>query len=481
MVYRARAQSVPMYFALLAGALLCAAAGPVGAQVSRLDPSPAPHSPFTDVVDRARDSVVSIRASRETTGGGLDRDPMDELYRRFFPGDPDEGTPFDPTGSGTGFVVGPEGHILTNLHVVDRADAVTVRFAGERRARPAEIVGVDPGSDLAVLKIDPDGALDPLPFGDSDVLRVGDWVVAVGNPFGNLAGSVTVGVVSTKGRSDLAIHGGAPRYQDFLQTDAAINFGNSGGPLLDLGGRVIGVNTAINKAGRGIGFAIPSNYARRVLEQIVAHGRVIRGYLGARTRDHVLDGLPAGARVDAVMPGSPAAAAGLRADDVIIGFAGKDVIDDRDLQFLVSDAEIGRAHACTILRDGRRKELEVVTSEEPAHDAGAADEADTWHGMTVAPLSGDGRADRLKEALGIEGERGVMVLAVRSGSPAEAAGLQPGDVILEIGAHRIDGAEDYQAAREALAGDDAAITLLIESGGLEGYRRLVPDPGAREG
>lgn len=471
----------PIAAALLLGALACAVPAIASGPVSRVDASPAPASPFTPVVDGARDLVVSIRVERSTTGGGADLDPMDELYRRYFPGGPDEGTPFNPTGSGTGFVVGAEGYILTNLHVVDRADAVTVRFRGERRARPADIVGVDPGSDLAVLKIELDAPLDPLPFGDSDALRVGDWVVAVGNPFGNLEGSVTVGVVSAKGRSDLAIHGGAPRYQDFLQTDAAINFGNSGGPLLDLGGRVIGVNTAINKAGRGIGFAIPSNYARRVLEQIVAHGRVIRGYLGARTSDHIRDGLPVGALVEAVAPGSPAEAAGLRTGDVIIGFAGEDVVEDRDLQFLVSDAEIGRAHACRILRDGRRLELEVVTSEESADDDGPRAAADTWHGMTVAPMSGDPRTDRLKDALGVEGERGMMVLAVRPGSPAAAAGLQPGDVILEIGERSIVGAPEFQAAREELAGDDVAITLLIESGGLEGYRRLVPDPGAREG
>jgi serine protease Do len=289
-------------------------------------------------------------------------------------------------------------------------------------------------------------------------------------------------VVSAKGRSDLAIHGGAPRYQDFLQTDAAINFGNSGGPLLDLGGRVIGVNTAINRSAQGIGFAIPSNYARRVLEQIVAHGRVIRGYLGARTSDHLQDGIPGGALVEAVLPGSPAEAAGLRTGDVIVGFAGQDVRDDRDLQFLVSDAEIGRAATCQVRREGRRIELEVVPAEEPADEERVADRGDGWHGMSVAPLGGDDpRVQRLKDALGVDGDRGMMVIAVQPDGPADTAGLRPGDVLLEINGRPVEGAEDFRRLREDLAGTGETISLLIESGGLEGYRLLEPAPGAREG
>jgi len=407
---------------------------------------------------------------------------MDELYRRFFPGGRGEGTPFSPSGSGTGFVVSRDGHILTNLHVIDRADAVSVRFRGERHSYEAVVVGSDPGSDLAVLKIERGSSLSPLSFGDSDNVQVGDWAIAVGNPFGNLEGSVTVGVVSAKGRSDLAIHGGAPRYQDFLQTDAAINFGNSGGPLLDLGGRVIGVNTAINKSAQGIGFAIPSNYARRVLEQLVVHGRMIRGYLGARTSDHLQDGKPQGVLVEAVLPGSPAQAAGLLVNDVIVGFAGEDVVDDHDLQFLVSDAEIGQATPCLVLRDGRQIELEVVPAEEPEAGYQEAVRGDSWHGMSLAPLGGDDpRVHRLKDALGVEGERGMMIIAVTPDGPAAVAGLQSGDVILEINGRPVADAEDFRLLREELAGNAETISLLIESGGMEGYRLLGPDPGAREG
>ena len=476
-------QTSPKRLALVS-ALLCVlwTAVAVAQGLAVVDDSPAPASPFTAVVAGARDLVVSIRAERSVTGGGVDLDPMDELYRRYFPDDKGRGTPMNPTGSGTGFVVSRDGHILTNLHVIARADAVSVRFRGESRRYDAEIVGSDPGSDLAVLRIDRGEALAPLPFGDSDGVRVGDWAIAVGNPFGNLEGSVTVGVVSALGRSDLAIHGGAPRYQDFLQTDAAINFGNSGGPLLDLGGRVIGVNTAINRSAQGIGFAIPSNYARRVLEQIVAHGRVIRGYLGARTSDHLLDGLPQGALVEAVVEDSPAAAADLRAGDVIVAFAGRDVRDDHDLQFLVSDAEIGRAAACTVLREGQRIDLTVVPAEEPDDRDPSATRGDGWHGMTVAPLGGDDpRVERLKDALGIEGDRGMMVIVVVPDGPAAAAGLQPGDVVLEINGRPVADAGDFRRLQEDLAGSDETISLLIESGGLEGYRLLEPETGAREG
>ena len=467
----------------LASVLFCVWAAAGGAQgLAVVDDSPAPASPFTAVVAGARDLVVSIRAERSVTGGGLDLDPMDELYRRYFPDDGGKGTPLNPTGSGTGFLVSRDGHVLTNLHVIDRADAVSVRFRGESRRYDAEIVGVDPGSDLAVLRIERDEPLAPLPFGDSDNVRVGDWAIAVGNPFGNLEGSVTVGVVSALGRSDLAIHGGAPRYQDFLQTDAAINFGNSGGPLLDLGGRVIGVNTAINRSAPGIGFAIPSNYARRGLEQIVAHGRVIRAYLGARTSDHLRDGLPHGAQVEAVLEDSPAAAADLRVGDVIVAFAGQEVRDDHDLQFLVSDAEIGRAAACTVLRGEERIELTVVPAEEPEDRGPSAAPDGGWHGMTVAPVGGgDPRVERLRDALGVEGERGMMVIAVVPDGPADIAGLQPGDLVLEIDGRPIDGADDFRRLREDLAGSDEAISLLVESGGLQGYRLLEPETGAREG
>ena len=447
--------------------------------LSRLDAGPPPDSPFTSVADRVRPSVVNIRVERDPRGG-LDLDPMQEMYREFFPGGPGEGTPFAPPGSGTGFVVSESGHILTNNHVIAGADVVTVRLSGESQAVVAEVVGTDPASDLAVLKVGRAG-LTPLVFGDSDRVRVGDWAIAVGNPFGNLEGSLTVGVVSAKGRRDLAIHGGAPRYQDFLQTDAAINFGNSGGPLLDLAGRVIGVNTAINSAGQGIGFAIPSNYARRVFEQIAAHGRVVRGYLGAVTGDFIGDGQARGALVEAVLPATPAAAAGLQVGDVIVAFGGRPVAGERDLQFLVGDAAVGAAVTCRVRRGGRDLDLELTPTEESAAAvAGTADGA--WLGLVVEPAGGDDpRVVRLRDALGVAAGQGLMIVAVVPGSAAAEAGLHPGDVVLEIDGKPADGAATWRRLQQEAAGGEGPVMLRIVSGGVESYRLLEREPASGKG
>lgn len=472
--------------ARLGALLLCLPAATVGRAaaperaLSRLDAGPPPDSPFTTVADRVRPSVVNIRVERDPRGG-LDLDPMQEMYREFFPGGPGEGTPFAPPGSGTGFVVSESGHILTNNHVIAGADVVTVRLSGESQAVVAEVVGTDPASDLAVLKVGRAG-LTPLVFGDSDRVRVGDWAIAVGNPFGNLEGSLTVGVVSAKGRRDLAIHGGAPRYQDFLQTDAAINFGNSGGPLLDLAGRVIGVNTAINSAGQGIGFAIPSNYARRVFEQIAAHGRVVRGYLGAVTGDFLEDGQARGALVEAVLPATPAAAAGLQAGDVIVAFGGRPVAGERDLQFLVGDADVGVAVTCRVRRGGRDLDLELTPTEESAAAAvGGADDG-AWLGLVVEPADGDDpRVVRLRDALGVAAGRGLMIVAVVPGSAAAEAGLHPGDVVLEIDGKAADGAATWRRLQQEAVGGEGPVMLLIVSGGVESYRLLEREPASGKG
>ena len=278
----------------------------------------APDSPFVAVGQTVRPAVVNIRITRSTNASGMGTGSLQEMYRRFFPDEEGKGGKFESPSTGSGFVVSVDGEILTNHHVIDGADAIFVRFSGEKREYRADLVGTDPNTDLALLRIDPAGrSLPVLEFGDSDLVEVGSWAIAIGNPFGNLESTLTVGVVSAKGRGDLKIGGLTPRYQDFIQTDASINFGNSGGPLVDVAGRIIGINTAINAKGQGIGFAVPSNLVQMIYGQLKENGRVIRGYLGAMTQDVVqvvgeeIPGEPPeGARILSVVTGSPGAEGG---------------------------------------------------------------------------------------------------------------------------------------------------------------------------
>ncbi len=454
--------------ALIAMIPVSASTGDPGADLFAVDDSPTPGSMFTAVASAALPSVVSIRTVRSVTHGDLDLDPMEQMYRRYFPGG-ERGDPFARPGSGTGFVATRDGHVITNHHVIARADAVKVRLSGEKRDRPATVVGVDPASDLAVLRIEAGVDSPALVFADSDSVKVGDWAIAVGNPFGNLEGSLTVGVVSAKERSDLVIAGGGPSYQDFLQTDAPINFGNSGGPLLDISGRVIGVNTAVKAGGQGIGFAIPSNLVRRVCSQLIADGRVVRGYLGAR----FVDAEGGGAVLLGVLPGAPAEAAGLREDDVIVSLDGHGIRRERDLRFAVAAARVGVPVPCSFLRGGERSTVEVVLSEAGAPGAAA------WRGLTVADAAGeDPRAEALRESLGIEPLAGALVVAVEPGSAAARSGMNVGDVVLDAMGRSVSGAEQFREIVGGSAAGDQTVRLLVEYGGERRYVDVGPgDPG----
>ncbi len=442
------------------------------------------HSPFVAIGRQVRPAVVNIRTVRSVTRGGVDINPLQEMFRRFFPGgERGKAERFELPSTGSGFLVSSEGHILTNHHVIAQADAVFVRFTGEQREYSAEVVGVDPNTDLAVLKIEAVRPLEPLQFGDADAIEVGDWAIAIGNPFGHLEGSLTVGVVSAKGRSDLVIAGGAPRYQDFIQTDASINFGNSGGPLVDITGKVIGVNTAVNTGGQGISFAIPSNMALHVYEELLAHGRVIRGYLGIRTavvqaseEEAGSGGASMGVRIIAVLPDSPAAEAGLAVDDVIISFGGREVHSPQQLQFLVAEAEVGRKVPCVVERKTDRLTIEVLPVElQSGQDIAKAGRRDSWLGMMVASLAGsDPRVARLKEALGVTAEAGVMVVEVKSGGAAAEAGIRPGDVLVMIDGQEILDLESYRRVRSRLTGRKEPIELLVRTGSLENYLLIHP-------
>ncbi len=429
-----------------------------------------PRSPFVAVGEAVRPAVVSIRITRAVGKDGVDRTPLQEMYRQFFPEREGEGGRFENPGTGSGFVVDPSGEILTNHHVVAGADRIWVRFAGEEREYTAELAGSDPLTDLALLRIDPgERTLTHLAFGESRGLAVGDWVVAVGNPFGNLEGSMTVGILSAKGRGGLNIQGLTPRYQDFLQTDASINFGNSGGPLVDIHGRVIGVNTAVNTAGQGIGFAVPSRLVQRIYADLARDGRVVRGWLGTSVAER--DGELV---VGRVLEDSPAAAAGLQADDQLLRFAGEVVTSQRQLQFLVADTPVGEPVACEIVRDGERRELTVTLEE---LDASRVEAAGTrhWLGLEVADLEGgDPRVRRFKDTLGLTATSGVLVVATESGRPGAEAGIRPGDVLVAIEDRDLPDLAAWRRARAALGGQRDSLTLLVRTGTNERFVQVTP-------
>ncbi|MEN8007161.1 MAG: trypsin-like peptidase domain-containing protein [Candidatus Krumholzibacteriota bacterium] len=447
-------------------------------------------SPFVAVSRAVRPAVVNIRITRSTTSSGIGTGSLQEMYRRFFPDEEGKGGRFESPSTGSGFVVDPAGDILTNHHVIDGADAIFVRFSGEKQEYRADLIGTDPNTDLALLRIDPAGReLPVLKFGDSDLVEVGSWAIAIGNPFGNLESTLTVGVVSAKGRGDLKIGGLTPRYQDFIQTDASINFGNSGGPLVDVRGRLIGVNTAINQRGQGIGFAVPSNLVTNIYRQLGEHGRVIRGYLGIVTEDIVqvvgeeVPGQPqSGARIISIMEQSPAAAGGLQGGDVVVEYAGQKVESRRQLLFLIAGSSPGRDVEIVIVRDGERngflvRPVEWIQEESEA----SADMAALWLGMEVASVEGtDPRVVRLREALGVTATTGVLVVAVQDGQPAAEAGIRPGDLVVSIAGHEIIDLESYDQVRTLLAPSRDLLSVLVRTGNMENYVSVQPRHGGLE-
>jgi len=451
-----------------------AAAEPTGAE-----------SPFVTVGRIVRPAVVSIRIVRAVNAEGVGTGPLQEMFRQFFPDEQGQGGRFESPSTGSGFVVAAAGDILTNHHVIDGADEIFVRFSGERREFRASLVGSDPATDLALIRIDPAGQKLPvLEFGDSDALEVGAWAVAVGNPFGNLESSLTVGVVSAKGRGDLLIGGQTPRYQDFIQTDASINHGNSGGPLVDTRGRVVGVNTAISERGQGIGFAVPSSLVRGVYAQLREHGRVVRGYLGIWTEDLVTvvgeerKGEPdAGVRVLKVAPGSPAALAGVLTGDVVVQFAGKATTSNRQLQFQIAEAAPGVPVALKLMRDGREHAL-TVTPLDPAESAepvAPGESGAPWLGLEIAALDGgDARVARLKDLLGVTAASGVMVVVVQENGPGAAAGIGPGDILVAVDGKRIEDLPSWEQVRSEHALVPAPLTILVRTGDVERYVQVEP-------
>ena len=430
-----------------------------------------PESPFVGLVERALPAVVFVDVRKKASSDS--EDPQDEIFRRFF----GEGgqRPRTLPSSGSGFIIDREGRILTNNHVVRDASDITVTL-NDKRSFKAKVIGADPETDVAVIKIEGDN-LPVLPLGDSDRLRVGDWAIAMGNPLGELRGSVTVGIISAQGRSNLNIWGGTPSYQDFIQTDASINFGNSGGPLCNIRGEAIGINTAINPSGQGIGFAIPINLARHVAEQLVAHGEVKRAWLGVQLAEltpEMAEGFgihgDQGVVIQEVLKNQPAERAGIRRNDVIVEFEGQPVSDVQKFRLKVADMPIGQKVNLVVLRDGKRVPLTMTLGPRP--DAQIAENGGAPEDVPATPKLAGIQVRDLKstERTSSDGEGGVVVTDVESGSAGEDAGLEPNDIIVEVNRKAVRSAaafaEQLKAAKSS--GKQHAV-LLVKRGNRTTY------------
>lgn len=436
----------------------------------------APES-FADLAERLLPAVVNISTEQDVRRDG----PIPEEFFERFRGDPND-QPRRATSLGSGFIIdGDAGIVITNNHVIEDADEIKVILQDETEFT-ATVVGRDPSTDVAVLKIDPAGAdLPSVPWGDSDIARVGDWVVAIGNPLG-LGGTVTAGIISARGRN---IRSGP--YDDYIQTDASINRGNSGGPLFNMEGEVIGINTAIfSQTGGsiGIGFSIPSNQALRVVSQIMTYGSTRRGWLGVSIQevtDDIAESLgmeePGGALISTVHDGGPAAEAGFEAGDIIIEFNSKPVKDTRELLRLVANAPVNEMVPVKIWRDGKivdlsptlgqREKVDLAslnTDEVPGQDGGQVSRLDAL-GLEIGPLT-----DALMEEFNIEpGQGGVVITGIAEGSDASEKDLEPGDVVLEVNQNPVSTTGDVESeVSEALDAGRSSVLLQV----LRGDRKI---------
>ena len=426
---------------------------------------------YANIVESVAPAVVSISASKVSpqavTGPNLFNDP---LFRRFFgvPG-PDLQPPAPQNrprqqGLGSGVVLSADGYIVTNNHVVSEADEILVTLSGKREPYPAKVIGQDPSSDLAVLKIDASN-LPTVKAADSSVLKVGDTVLAIGNPFG-LSQTVTTGIVSALGRDNVSI----VDYENFIQTDASINPGNSGGALVDNKGRLIGINTAIlSRTGGnvGIGFAIPINMVVNVADQLIEHGEMRRGYLGVMLRELTPDlaeafDVPAdrGVLIDEVFPSTPAEEAGFKQGDVLLKVGEAAAIDVRKVRLLVSNQRPGTKFTMTVLRDGKEMDLDVTFGQLPEDGLAAARSPRAPGGAPAAPselIDGvkiDELTERYRAQLRLDSSiQGVVVTAVDPNSQAAEKGLQAGDVITEIGRQSVTNLAEAAEARKSVSGD----------------------------
>jgi serine protease Do len=482
-----------MPFSLKAAALALLLAAPPLLSTTSLARGP---ESVAGVAEGLQDTVVNI-STTQTLKGSAEKDvpagpgpkgsPFEEFFNDFFDNRDKEGFPRKVSSLGSGFVIDPSGLIVTNNHVIEGADEIFVNFTDGTKLKVSKILGHDPKTDLALLKVEPKQPLKAASFGDSSKMRVGDWVMAIGNPFG-LGGTVTVGIISATKRD---INSGP--YDDFLQTDAAINRGNSGGPLFNMDGEVIGVNTAIispTGGSIGIGFAVPSNSAVQVVDQLKQFGETRRGWLGVHVQNVTGEiaksmGLqePVGALVASVTPESPAATAGLKPSDVILKFDGQLVETMRNLPRAVASTPIGKAVDIEVQRNGEvihftvtigrvpeevEKAEEAAAEQKPDADEKEGEQPDHEEllGLSISPLT-----DELRSQFHIgKSVQGVVITEVDGNSPAAQKDVKPGDVIVEVTQERVNDPEEVVARVAAVKKSGRKSVLLLISDAKGGLR-----------
>ncbi|MCI4660218.1 MAG: DegQ family serine endoprotease [Neomegalonema sp.] len=467
--------------ALIAAATVATLAAPLSLAPTTAQARSVPGS-FADLAERLSPAVVNISTSQTVSAPNRRSpfppgSPFEEFFKDFFDreGAGPNNSPRKVQSLGSGFVIDAEGYVVTNNHVIEGADEIDVNFPNGDTF-PAKLIGTDPKTDIALLKIQEDRTFPHVPFADSDKARVGDWVVAIGNPFG-LGGSVSAGIISARNRN---INAGP--YDNFIQTDAAINRGNSGGPLFNMDGEVVGVNTAIispSGGSIGIGFSVPANLAKNVIAQLREFGQTRRGWLGVQIQeidDSMAEAIgldrARGALVAGVDNDGPAKAGGIRSGDVILSFDGREVKAMRDLPRLVADTEVGRAVEVEVLRNGETRNLTVEIAL-LAEQTAAADERNAPEiaqgsgsiqalGLVIEPLNRENR-----ERFGIDSDlEGVVVTEVDGASSAAERGIRPGDVIAEVGQKAVRAPAEVQDLIELEQGaGKKSVLLMLNRGG----------------
>jgi len=455
-------------------AMLFWQARPSGGPGAALSPSQGFKSSraFSEIVRAVSPSVVNISVTKAGgRGSSFSEDPFFDFFRDFFspPESPGSQKKWKEQSFGSGVIVSPDGYIITNYHVVADADRLSVTLY-DRRVFDGTVVGTDPKTDIAVVRISAEG-IPGIAWGDSDKLQVGEFVLAIGDPFG-LSHTVTMGIISAVGRANVGI----ADYEDFIQTDAAINPGNSGGPLVDSSGELIGINTAIfSRSGgyQGIGFAVPSNMARLIMEQLIKEGKVVRGWLGVTIQELTPElarkfglGKPGGALVSESLRGGPAESSGIRGGDIVLEYGGREVGGSSEMKNMVSRSRPGTKVPVKLWRDGETLRLMVLVGEPPREEEKAAPGRplnagmDAFYGLSVIALTND-----IARQLGLASDvRGVVVVGVKDGSPADDAGLKRGDVILEIDRRKILDLRDFREASSEARAEDAVL-MYINRGG----------------